>query len=354
MRRRRGLRYTRESAPHERRASDVTRPGPLLRLVHSLERRRAGRSYRVRLELRRLSSTPGGGASAASTAALDADVQGPRAFILGSGERVDLTAPHGLLPRHVAVLTVPYADGVQVRILSLHPDKGLVHLRRDAALEGAPFPSASEEDEDDDEGGLGATLSTPVGGLIGWSRAACLFEGYLLEVSAELERPSEVVRLAAGEPRLLAKGEQLAFFNGSSVRPVGNVVSSVGGPGGGGHAVPALVAEIPDVDVEPGSLVLRSRDGVHRIEPTPRELRRGILIGRSRRCVLGRGFDENDGLSRLHALVMLVDDGVYAFDLASRYGLRDVARPNRLIYTARLDDGVGCLVYGAGHLLFER
>lgn len=280
-------------------------------------------------------------------AALDTDAHGPRVFIVGTGERVDMSVPPGLLPRHIAVLTVPYADGVQVRIISLHPDRGVVHLRRDA-----PLPDPQELD--DEERGLGTTLSSPVGGLIGWSRLSCLFDGYLLEVSAKLERPSDVVRLPSDEPRLLAKGEQLAFFNGSSVRPMGNVVSSIGGPGGGGHAIPALVADMPDADLEPGSLVLRSREGLHRIEPTPRELRRGILVGRSRRCVLGRGFDENDGLSRLHALVMLVDDGVFAFDLASRYGLRDVARPNRLIHTARLDDGVGCLVYGAGHLLFER
>lgn len=327
----------------------MTRPGPLLRLVHSLERRRAGRSYRVTMELRRLASTVGAPSGTVTAATLDADAQGPRVFILGSGERVDVSTPHGLLPRHLAVLTVPYPDGIQIRVISLHPDRGLMHLRRDAP------PSSVEISADDEEnGGLGTTLSTPVGGLIGWAHVSCLFDGFLLEVSAELERPSDVVRLSADEPRLLAKGEQLAFFNGSSVRPVGNVVASVSGPGGGCHAVPALVADVPDHDVDPGSLVLRSRDGVHRIEPTPRELRRGILIGRSRRCVLGRGFDENDGLSRLHALVMLVDDGVYAFDLASRYGLRDVARPNRLIHTARLDDGVGCLVYGAGHLLFER
>lgn len=329
----------------------MTRPGPLLRLVHSLERRRAGRSYRVRIELRRLSGQPGGGTST-SAAALDVDAQGPRAFILGSGERVDVAVPHGLLPRHVAVITVPYPDGVQLRVLSLHPDRGLVHMKRDDALPNVALPPAHEDVGED--GVQGTTLSTPIGGLIGWSRVSCLFDGYLLEVSAELERMAEVVRLGSDEPRLLAKGEQLAFFNGVSVRPVGNVVASVGGPGGGGHAIPALVADVPDIDMDPGSLVLRSRDGVHRIEPTPRELRRGILIGRSRRCVLGRGFDENDGLSRLHALVMLVDDGVYAFDLASRYGLRDVARPSRLIHTARLDDGVGCLVYGAGHLLFER
>jgi hypothetical protein len=73
--------------------------------------------------------------------------------------------------------------------------------------------------------------------------------------------------------------------------------------------------------------------------------------------VLGRGFDENDGLSRVHALVVGLEEagtsGVFAFDLASRYGLRDVSRPSRLVPMARLDDGVGCLVYGAGYLTWE-
>jgi hypothetical protein len=292
----------------------------------------------VSLELRKLTGATG----PVPTSTLTVQVNGPRVFIIGTGERADLATPPGLLPRHVAVLCVPYADGVQVRVLALHPDRGMVHLRR-----GLP-------DADDETPEFGATLSTPVGGVIAYSRAQVMFEGYALDVSASLERPSEVVRIASEEPATLAKSEQLAFYNGASVRPVGNVVASVSGPGGGGHAVPALVADLGEVASEPGSLVLRSRGGVHRLEPSARELRRGLLIGRSRRCVLGRGFDENDGLSRLHALVMMVDDGVYAFDLASRYGLRDVARPNRLVHTARLDDGVGCLVYGAGHLVFER
>lgn len=316
----------------------MPKPGPLLRLVHSLERRRAGRAHHVSLELRRLAA-PGGPGGSTPSASLQVQANGPRVFVIGTGERADLATPPGLLPRHIAILTVPYADGVQVRVLSLHPDRGVVHLRRDL---------------DPDADNVGGTLSTPVGGVVGVRRVESLFEGYLVDVTADLEREGEVVRIPSHEPAILAKGEQLAFYNGAAVRPVGNVVASVSGPGGGGHAVPALVANMGEVQPEPGSLVLRSRGGVHRLEPSLRDLRRGVLIGRSRRCVLGRGFDENDGLSRLHALVMMVDDGVYAFDLASRYGLRDVARPNRLVQTARLDDGVGCLVYGAGHLVYER
>jgi hypothetical protein len=324
-------------------------------LVHSLERRRAGRAYRVSIELRRFASASIGTPGILPAGTLNAEVSGPRVFIIGTGERVDLATPPGLLPRHIALLTIPYAEGVQIRALSLHPDRGLVHLRGDRPPPtGQHEPGELDQDDDDDRPGMGATLSTTVGGVVAYNQLQAMFEGHLLEVNAVLERNGDGQPEAPRESASLAKGEQLAFYNGAAVRPVGNVLASVGGPEGGGFAVPALVAHTPEALPEPGSLVLRSRGGVHRLEPPLRDLRRGVLIGRSRRCVLGRGFDENDGLSRLHALVLLVEDGVWAFDLASRYGLRDVARPNRLISCARLDDGVGCLVYGAGHLLYER
>ena len=272
------------------------------------------------------------------------DTTGPRVFVVGTGERADLEAPAGLLPRHVAVLTYPDPAGVRIRIFTLHPDRGI-----------APFDDEVAYFEGTTSGGTGDVTGdeprerrTQAGGIRALGTCSVGFDGYVLNVSTDgLQSGDE-------EVEAIPRGEQLAFYNASFLRPVGNVVSSVTGPGGGGHAIPALVTHGLVETTQPGSLVLRSRDGVHRVEPVPHELFRGLLIGRSRRCVLGRGFDENDGLSRIHALVLQVGQGVYAFDLASRYGLRDVARPNRLIHTARLDDGIGCLVYGAGHLLFER
>jgi hypothetical protein len=310
----------------------------------------------VRLELQRLASAGVELQGTVPSVLFEEEAAGPRAWVVGTGDRVQMHGSAGLLPRHVVIITVPYPDGVCIRVLCLHPDRGVVHLRRDLDLGDVDDDDDDDNDtdRDDEPSGANATMSAPLGGLVDYGRLQCLFDGYVLDVSAQLERPSEVVRLPSHEPSLLAKGEQLAFYSGASVRPIGTVVSSVGGPGGSGHAIPALVTDTGEAPGDPGSLVLRSRGGVHRLEPSARDLRRGLLVGRSRRCQLGRGFDENDGLSRLHALVMLVDDGVYAFDLASRYGLRDVARPNRLVPTARLDDGVGCLVYGAGHLLFER
>jgi hypothetical protein len=262
------------------------------------------------------------------------DAFGPRVFVVGTGERADLPTPPGLMPRHVAVLAVPHPEGIRIRAFTLHPERGI-----------APFVAGMEQAEYFDEG----QAQPPVGGVRGLGRLEVSFDGYILTIETGQEGGPGTLEDIETIPR----GEQLAFFNASFLRPVGNCVSSVTGPGGGGHAIPALVTHGMNERPQPGNLVLRSRDGVHRVEPVPHELTRGLLIGRSRRCILGRGFDENDGLSRIHALVLRIDDGVYAFDLASRYGLRDVARPNRLVSTARLDDGIGCLVYGAGHLLFE-
>ena len=301
-------------------------PGPLLRLVHTLERRRTGRSYALTLELRQ--HNPSGGPSTLIGTSRQ-NATGPRAFVVGSGERVDLAVPSGLMPRHVAILAVPRGDAVILRALSLHPDRGLVVESMDS------------------DGGATAI----VGGVTARSGVRLGLDGLSLVARAELDGSND-----AGEPTVIEtqpNGEQLAFWNGAPVRAVGDVVASVTGPVGGGHAIPALVFQARAELARHGSLLLRARSGVMRVEVTDDDLQRGLLIGRSRRCVIGRGFDENDGLSRVHALILGLDDGVYAFDLASRYGLRDVSRPSRMVSVSRLDDAVGCLVYGAGYLTYE-
>lgn len=315
-------------------------PGSLLRLVYSLERRRAGRAYTVVLTLRRV----GDGGPAVVLASSRQVAQGPRAFVIGTGERVDLAVPGGLMPRHVAVVTTPRTDGVVVRLLSLHPDRGVQTNLLPRGLAATPTG--------EDHGGP----PEPIGGLAAKDAARIRFDGLELEVTTELDAPE-----APFAPQLLETypvGGQLAFHAGPPLRPVGDSISSISGPEGGGHAIPALLSSSREGEAVGGSLVLRARTGAHRVDVEPEQLRRGVLIGRSRRCVLGRGFDENDGLSRVHALVIRVDGdgapgGVYALDLASRYGLRDVSRPSRLLTSARLDDGIGCLVYGAGYLTYE-
>jgi hypothetical protein len=320
----------------------MAKPGPLLRLVHSLERRRAGRAFSLGLTLRRADTS-------APVASSKQTGHGPRAYVVGSGgERVDINVPGHeavpLMPRHVAIVAVPRIDGVLLRAVSLHPERGL-HV----APVDAPPDYIAQSTGDDAIGDVG---EPGVGGAVSRDGLRLLFDGYALDVRASLEVATPEQR----GPQILEVfplGQQLSFYAGASVKNVGDVVSSVTGPGGGGHAIPALVQSVDDQPGVGGTLVLRTRIGVHRVEVTDEELRRGLLIGRSRRCVLGRGFDENDGLSRVHAMVLGLEEGVFAFDLASRYGLRDVSRPSRLQPTSRLDDGVGCLVYGAGYLTFE-
>ncbi len=316
-------------ATMRRYAQNVPRPGPLLRLVSSLERRRHQRGYRLELALRNADS----GALLSHAAHHGA---GPRAFVFGAGERAVLALP-GLqgraASRHIAIVTSMCSAGVLVRALSLHAERGL-----DVSTLSAPLPTKPSADR--------------LGGALAVAGMRVLFDGYALDIVAAADNV-DGTDVNSELWQTFTLGTQLSFFSGASVRAIGDVLASVAGPAGGGHAIPALLTSADREPLPGGTLVLRTRTGVHRVDVSDDEIRRGVLIGRSRRCVLGRGFDENDGLSRVHALVIAMDDGVVALDLASRYGLRDVSRPTRATPAARLDDGIGCLVYGAGLLTFE-
>ena len=324
----------------------MARPGPFLRLVHSLERRRGGRSFTLQVTVRR----PGfhrstdvvlGGARIES--------HGPRAVVVGTGDRVDVAVGggqsplpggmnsqvgDGILPRHLAIVVIPLPNGTLLRALSLHPERGFAVLPVDG-----PIPNAEHIEH----------ASTATGSVLGWNSLRLAFDSYVLDVEVEGAGASDILEE-------LPVGLQLAFHTASPVRSLGSSISSIAGPEGGGHAIPAIVVA-NGAAAEQSSLVLRARSGVFRVDVPVDDLMRGVLVGRSRRCILGRGFDENDGLSRVHALVMALDEpgatGIFAFDLASRYGLRDVSRPTTLLPMARLDDGIGCLVYGAGYLTWE-
>lgn len=314
----------------------------LLRLVHSFERRRIGKPYRVSVRLyRRISPVGRHGAPPVLISNSTFDAVGPRVFVVGHGPRTDLSGPADLLPRHLALLCMPQADHVRMRLLVLHPERS--------------FSIPCGEDEKDHWPSDELSDRERYGGLESSSPLRVEFERLLLEVDGRY--PGQTQLPAEATTIYFRPGEQLAFCTSNHTRSlnseVGSVVASVAGPQGGGHAIPALTLSSAEGAPISGVLSLRTRDGLCRADAGLVDLRRGLLIGRSRRCVLGRTFHENDGLSRLHALVTSFDDHVYAFDLASRYGLRDVGRPTQLIHTARLDDGVGCLVYGAGHLIFE-
>lgn len=286
----------------------------LLKLVHSRRSSSQAFSYTVDVRIEMDS-----GATVVHKQRAESEM---RSFVIGATDRADFVVPGGALPRHLALLTVPVAEGVHVRLISLHPERGL-----SSVTEG--FGSAE------------------MGSLSGLHGLDVRFSTYQISVRAFAGAEAAPIGTSS-----LPVGEQLAFHRGTAVHPMGDVVSSVSRSGGGSVAVPALVTSTSGYAAG-RSLVLYARSGPVHVTPEPEDLRRGMLVGRSRRCALGRGFDENDGLSRVHALIASIGDGVYLFDLASRYGIRDVTRPARLIRTARLDDGAGCLVYGAGHLVCE-
>tara|TARA_B100000683_G_scaffold263049_1_gene290886 strand:+ start:718 stop:1647 length:930 start_codon:yes stop_codon:yes gene_type:complete len=262
------------------------------------------------------------------------EVEDLHAFVIGHSESAILghTMP-SLLARHLAILTYPIGDKIFIRALALHPS---------LVLENVSEEGASPE------------LQQPIGGLQSSGSLHLQGESFELEVEVRFldsfeSRPPSPEDIVLFEP-----GKQLAFHEETDVSFIGTLVDSVTGPGSGGHAIPALSQEEIVSVAGAKKLTLRSSKGYRSVVMEKEMLERGILIGRSRRCQLGRQYSDQDGLSRLHAMVIQIENKIYALDLASKYGLRDVTKPTTQIHCARLDNQIGCLVYGAGHLVVEK
>jgi len=261
------------------------------------------------------------------------EVENVRAFVIGHSDGAILgqTIPN-LLARHLAIITYPTADKIFIRAMALHPN---------LILENIPL--------DDDE-----VPSKEIGGMLSSGMLHLQGDSFELEVevrfldsfSPNLPEPEDIA--------YFPPGEQLAFHEDNDLAFIGTLVDSVTGPASGGHAIPALSQEgIPAGGVST-KLTLRSSKGYQTIPIEEGMLEKGVLVGRSRRCRLGRQYSDLDGLSRIHAMVIKIEDTVYAIDLASKYGLRDVTKPTTQLHCVRLDNQIGCLVYGAGHLVMEK
>lgn len=261
------------------------------------------------------------------------EVEEAHVFVIGHSDTATLghTLPN-LMARHLAVLTYPADDHIVIRILALHPNVTFELL--DPAPQSVEAPAQ-----------LGGIQSTGVVRL-----QSAIFE-LEVEVNFLHATPKNGDRqpLVAWEP-----GQQLAFQEDDDVSFIGTLIDSVTGPGSGGHAIPALSQEGGPERSDLQKLTLRSSKGYRSVYMEPEMLEKGILIGRSRRCKLGRQYSDQDGLSRIHAMVIELEGKIYALDLASKYGLRDVTKPTVKVHAARLDNQIGCLVYGAGHLVIER
>jgi hypothetical protein len=76
-----------------------------------------------------------------------------------------------------------------------------------------------------------------------------------------------------------------------------------------------------------GRLVIEGSWGRGAIEVGIQALREGILLGRYARCD-AHGLCSDESLSRVHALLLLVDERLLVIDIASTNGTREVDRPD--------------------------
>jgi hypothetical protein len=79
-----------------------------------------------------------------------------------------------------------------------------------------------------------------------------------------------------------------------------------------------------------GHLFVRGPSGQGSIAVGHQALRDGVLLGRYARCDAQRLCDD-PALSRVHALVLLVDDRLLAIDVASTNGTREAGKPDARI-----------------------
>ena len=92
------------------------------------------------------------------------------------------------------------------------------------------------------------------------------------------------------------------------------------------HTLPPVVfgsdaaCASPDAPAAEGKLVLEGPEGRIERRVTAEQLDRGLLFGRYGRCELSSEADA--GLSRVHLLVVRVDDRIWAIDTASTNGTR--------------------------------
>jgi hypothetical protein len=97
-----------------------------------------------------------------------------------------------------------------------------------------------------------------------------------------------------------------------------------------------------------GRLEVRGSRGVATIDIGDRALREGVLIGRYARCD-GMMLAGESSVSRVHALLLLVEDRLLAIDIASTNGMRQVNCPD-----SRLVELIGETELELGYSVFAR
>jgi hypothetical protein len=247
--------------------------------------------------------------TAAGMACLRARVDRHVTAIVGRHDKCDLYLEGNdrLALRQLAVVLAPVRDwrpatsDVSFRILDLRTAEGMVdeerRLLRGLRSEGPAMVRC---------GGyaiyvlpLGDPTDWPAGAVDAWE---CMPERVYHDELARVPDASIVRELVAPASRIT------------------KVVVRTPGPRDSGMPL------VSDRDLA-GRLCVRGPSGLGAIEIGHEALRDGVLIGRYARCD-GHGLYIDPSLSRVHALLLLVDDRLLAIDVASTNGTHEVGRPD--------------------------
>lgn len=239
-------------------------------------------------------------------AVLRAQVGRHVAVIVGRHDRADLYLPDdaALSLRHLAVVMAPVAGWERAagipsyRILDLRSESGTEdesgRRLQGIRCEGAAFLRC----------GVHVLFALPLGDPTDW--------------------PTSATDAWAQLPERVYHDELLHVADASAVKPrvasdrSNTVVTRIPGPRD-------LGAPLGDREDITGELTLEGPVSRRTVGIGDRALRHGVLIGRYARCDMGRS-DEDDSLSRVHALLLHVDDSLLLIDTASTNGTRPAGR----------------------------
>jgi hypothetical protein len=242
---------------------------------------------------------------ASGMAILRAQVRRHVAVIVGRHDRADLYVPDdaALSLRHLAVVMAPVAGwdrgaGIpSYRILDLRSESGTVdesgRRLQGIRCEGAALLRC----------GANVIFALPLGDPTDWPVSA---------TDAWSQLPERVYH-----------DELLHVPDASEVKPRvsqnrrNTVVTRISGPRD-------LAASLADREDVAGELTLEGPVSRRTISIGDRALRHGVLIGRYARCDMAR-TDEDNSLSRVHALLLHVDEQLLLIDTASTNGSRLVS-----------------------------
>ena len=237
---------------------------------------------------------------ATGMAILRAQVGRHVAVIVGRHDRSDLYLPDdaALSLRHLAVVLSPVAGwqpgaGIpSYRILDMRTESGTTdeagRRLQGIRCEGAAFLRC----------GANLMVALPLGDPTDWPESA-------MDAWSQL-------------PERVYHDELLFVPDASAVRPRVSpnktLVTRISGPR-------ELGAPLADRDDVVGDLTLEGPVSRRTVSIGDRALRNGVLLGRYARCDMARG-DEDESLSRVHGLLLHVDDQLLLIDTASTNGTR--------------------------------